>query len=216
MFESKTQINGDGWQCVDIEGKAFLWTPQGGTTSNRLIITAHGHRKTASMFRLKRGGINFYSVDGNSVNDPGLRNFYEGNAVPVETLNNGNQCYNYILTKYTNSERTTNHNELGESYNGVNALMNKTYGGFSEATLNGLPEFERNQAVRQNNFVKPSILTIRNLHFKSNVNLEWVLNNVGHRFGVIECLFCRNTLITAALSSISAARFPYSNDVPIT
>ncbi len=123
----KTEIATGYYECVDIAGRLYLWMPKKQKPS-RLIITAHGLRRTCHMFKIKRKmTLNFYSRDKNSVQDPGLRNFYEGRAVPAETIKQGGSCYNYILSKYTNSRRNTSHNKKGESYQGINNLMAEDY-----------------------------------------------------------------------------------------
>lgn len=217
MFESKTQIAQGDFSCVDISGRAYLWTPKKGPKPDRLIITAHGIRTTTTMFKIKQESIlKFYSNDKNSVQDPGLKKFFEGKAVPVETLRKGSNCYNYILTKYTNSARNASHNKNGETYNSIQTLMENDYvqqgmDGLAELIeLGGAMPSGVRAAMRSNamkNFkVKPAcILTIRNRRFKADINLEWMLGELqkkGHTFSVIDCLFCRNTAWTAFVGSL--------------
>ncbi len=231
MFESKTEIATGDFECKDIAGRLYLWTPKK-HKPKRLIITAHGHRKTCHMFKIKREVmLNFYSSDKNSVQDPGLRKFYEGKAKPVETLSQGGSCYNYILSKYTNSTRNNSHNNKGESYQTINGLMAEDYMKkgrelqvqITDAYLDkmiGPNRYEsmRKQALKYMKMKPAAILTIRNRRFKADVNLEWVLDVLhqkGYEFSRIDCLFCRNTLISAMIGSLPFGG-SYSDKVVVT
>jgi len=231
MFESKTEISGEGFECKDISGRLYLWTPTD-VKPTRLIITAHGYRRTCSTFQIKNDlTLNFYSEDKNSVEDPGLKKFYEGTAKPAETLKKGGSCYNYILSKYTNSARNTSHNKQNETYQGINKLMKEDYkasgntllatsqGAYADKVIGpGLHELNRKIAMKSIFLKKSAVLTVRHRRLRADVNLEWVLNELkkkGHNFSVIDCLFCRNTIWTAVVGSLPIGG-DYSDSVPVS
>lgn len=216
MFASKSQILNGGFDCDDISGRMYLWTPKG-INPDRLIISAHGIRRTTSSFVLRGDSvINFYSHDKYSVKDPGIKKFYEGFPKPVETLRRGDQCFNYILSKYTNSANNSRHNTMNESYDGIQKIITTNY---DEKRMNDLYTFvEMMRAVpagKQGDLFKSvmksfrmrpaSILTIRNRRLRADINLQWVLNELARKnyhFKTIDCLFCRNNLWTALVSEL--------------
>ncbi|WHI47502.1 putative adhesin [Microbulbifer sp. VAAF005] len=208
------------YQCVDLDGRAWLWTPRGMAT-NRLIITAHGLRRTNTSFKIEYNvNLHFYSRDKFSVNDPGLARFYSRGANSVEDLGINDPCFNYILTKYTSSA-TNRHNTNNETYTSVNAIMSHNNSDSRRRRIqnaNNIGMVAKANSIQS--FQPPSILTIRNRQFMAAVNLKWVLDTLerkGHHFNDIDCLFCRNTLWTGAVAVMSglSGGDKYSDDVAI-
>ncbi len=80
----------------------------------------------------------------------------------------------------------------------TNAYLNKKMGP-------GQYEVLRKATLSYMKMKLAAILTIRNRRLKADVNLEWVLDVLhqkGHKFSQIDCLFCRNTLITTMIGSL--------------
>ncbi|MCX2795062.1 hypothetical protein Q2E61_07880 [Microbulbifer thermotolerans] len=226
MFASKSQILNGGFDCVDVSGRMYLWTPKG-KSPDRLIINAHGIRRTTASFVLRGDAvINFYSHDRNSVRDPGIKRFYEGKTVPVETLRKGDQCFNYILAKYTNSSNNSRHNGEYESYDKIQEIMATDYikKGMDDLSTvidmgdkvpAGMRESLRKSAMNSMKLRPASILTIRNRRLRADINLEWGLNALaenGYHFKKIDCLFCRSTLWTSFVDMLSVGA-SYGDDV---
>ncbi|AWF81095.1 hypothetical protein BTJ40_09865 [Microbulbifer sp. A4B17] len=141
-------------------------------TTNRLIITAHGHRRTTSTFKIKYNvNLHFYSRDKFSVNDPGLGQFYTRGANSVEDWGLNDNCFNYILTKYTSSS-TNKHNTNNETYASINAVMNHNNSDNRRRRIQNANNIGMiAQANSIQSFQPPSILTIRNRQFMTGVNL---------------------------------------------
>ncbi|GLS25134.1 putative adhesin [Marinibactrum halimedae] len=222
FFKCKSQILTGNYNCVDIAGKMYLWTPKnlGGLGQpKRLIISAHGGRRTNFTFRITQNTtLNFYSNDGRSVTDPGIWKFYQQKhrATPQDTYTQGDRCYNYILSKYTNSRGKKNHNKGSESYDIIESLMKKDFQKDAQEVSNALvtmmgskntPEATKAILIRDNlkrlqdlNAMSAAcVLTIRNRRspFMASVNLKWVLDELesrGYDFNQVDCIFCRNSL----------------------
>lgn len=227
MFSSKSQISTGNYNCVDIAGHMYLWTPAVTLgTPRRLIISAHGLRRTTYSFQIQQNTtLNFYSADKYSVIDPILGRFYEKKhrAAPVDTLKRGDRCYNYILTKYTNSERNKSHNKKGETYNSIQDLMHRDFEG-EAMDLNahvhkipaGMPNLTKDVMGRiadYNRVATACVLTIRYRRFRTFVNLKWALKALekrGYIFEQVDCLFCRNNLWTGMLGRLG---YNYSQTV---
>lgn len=229
MFQSKSQIENGNFECIDLGGKAYLWTPPG-RHPKRLIITAHGIRATGSKFILNYDGVlNFYSDDKNSVEDPGLKKFYLGNATPKESIIRGRSCYNYSLSKYTNSALNSSHNKNNETYDSINDMVKHDYASEGAKALADLaklgaeiPDGTKTMWIKQamdTLSIEPScILTIRNRMPHGGVNLKWVIDTLqanGYQFDIIDCLFCRNTVMSSLISMLPVGG-DYSDAVPVT
>lgn len=231
MFENKSEINNKTYTCIDLEGIAYLWIPPKKRT-NRLLITAHGARLTGKKFLIQTDhDIHFYSRDRYSVADPGIDNFFKGKATPTESFKLGQRCYDYDLSKYTNSERNTSHNKSNETYGLINKLITEDYEADALSQLQTLsnasypPQVTADLVALLNKkmtFEPMSILTIRNRRTRLSTSLSQVLKTLernGYHYDDVDCLFCRNNTWTGIASTISSTfnmkRGRYTDSVPV-
>ena len=158
-------------------------------------------------------------------------NFFKGKATPTESFKLGQRCYDYNLSKYTNSDRNTSHNKVNETYASVNGLITEDYEANALSQLQALSESPYPPQVtadieailkKKLAFEPMSILTIRNRRARLSTSLSEVLNALerkGYRYETVDCLFCRNTIWTGIAGTISGKlnmkRGQFSDNVPV-
>lgn len=204
VFSSKSKMKSMGEQSGfvvhGLEHKMYLFYPKDGT--NHLIISAHGGHTltTTNKFNVPTDTIlRFYSEDKNSVLDPGFNKFYEKEAVPKEIISEGESCFDYVLTKYQGS-----HNKMGETYDSIAKTMNAVFKQRNALLADAAKAGAKGNTKAQDKMLNmaaanktPAVLTIRNRHFRSDVNLSFALEQVKKEYSgiqLIDCLFCRSTL----------------------
>ena len=170
----------------------FLCSGKEDEYAEQLVISAHGGiRKTRSpTFTIPYGVLQFYSDHGVVTDDFGLQNFAIGgkNGQKRDTLQFGDTCYNYDLSKYQGR-----HNKANETYESI--LKNQRY--VHELRMNQQYAISNVEGYRippgtaATNF---DVLTIRNRFFHKSMNLKRALDEVGriHQYQNIQCYFCRS------------------------
>jgi Putative adhesin Stv domain len=178
------------------------------TNSVDCIISAHGGFISESRTFTVPGKLElrFYSSHGASVIDPSISEFFRNQerAAPVETFTGGNQCPNYLLSKYQGAD----HNQMGEDYNMVNTAMtnrDKQRGKNFNALMrssdpdNPNTDLQKMYLEQLSNAPGASVLTIRNRwNVLMGVTLSDAVKAVRKAIptiGVIHCLFCRSYML---------------------
>jgi hypothetical protein len=174
----------------------YVLVPEGNV--DRLIITAHGGHALLSgtnKFTVPRGlTLKFYSDDTKSVIDPGFNQFYQYEAVPREVIDQGNSCYDYILTKYQGR-----HGSKDETYQSIARTIDGNVQGRRNYQLMAQrqPQNSSKYLAKSMSYPTPAVLTVRNRWFKGDATLSMALDaalSVARGIAVVECLFCRSTL----------------------
>jgi hypothetical protein len=177
-----------------LDHRMYLFVPLRGT--DRVVISAHGGReKNTKAFKVPSDVVlRFYSEDMNTVLDPGFNNFYGGEAAPKEICTEGDDCYDYTLSKY----QGTGNNKMGETYDSIAKCLNrvaKDKNTFLTLAKNQSTEQKKsallNAAAREK---LAAVLTIRNRVFRSDVSLSYALAQVKATVPsivIFDCLFCR-------------------------
>ncbi len=168
--------------------------------SKTCIISAHGGRekKNAGVFRVPADTVlRFYAEDTFCVLDPGFKEFYYKEAVPREILSEGDECFDYCLTKYQGR-----HNTQGESYSMIAQTIAKAFA----ARETGAAQLKKAMEKGASDKVKrtlanavavnktPAVVTVRNRQFKADLTLSQVIGlvkAVSPEMTVFDCSFCR-------------------------
>lgn len=169
--------------------------------SKTCIISAHGGRekKNASVFRVPADTVlRFYAEDTFCVLDPGFKNFYYKEAVPREVLSEGDECFDYCLTKYQGR-----HNSMGESYSVIAQTIAHAFAqrevaaaGLKQASASSKYTDKMKRTLANGVAINktPAVVTVRNRHFKADLTLSQVIGlvkAVSPEMTIFDCSFCR-------------------------
>ncbi|MFT5692335.1 MAG: hypothetical protein ACI92E_001667 [Oceanicoccus sp.] len=214
IFKSRSTMKNmgeqSGFTVYSLDHRMYLLMPRGG--ASQVVISAHGGRqRNTSTFKVPSDTIlRFYSDDLKITNDPGFKNFYQGEAAPKEVVSEGDNCYDYTLTKYQGS-----HNKQGETYGSIAKVVNETlqahgelmsaaaqiYDNFGSSigssSKSDYDRFRKRyssalQGAANNKMI--AALTIRNRTFHSHMSLNTAIElvkSVAPEIVLFDCLFCR-------------------------
>ncbi len=190
-----------GFSVFNLQDRLYLFKPH--DDSRICIISAHGGRETnnASTFRVPEDTIlRFYSEDTFSVLDPGFSNFYTKEAVPREVLSEGDECYDYCLSKYQGRHNSSQNNE---TYSSIAQTISNAFhsrelasGQLKQAIEKNAPDkVKRSLGNLVARHKTPSVVTIRNRVFKADLTLSQVIDMVkltSPEITLFDCSFCRS------------------------
>lgn len=190
-----------GLSIFNLSDRLYLFKPH--DDSRICIISAHGGRETrnASTFRVPKDTIlRFYSEDTFSVLDPGFSNFYTKEAVPREVLSEGDECFDYCLTKYQGRHNSKQDNE---TYSTIAQTISNAFKSREIAAADLKKAVEKNapDKVKRTlgNLVArhktPAVVTVRNRMFKADLTLSQVIEMVkltSPEITLFDCSFCRS------------------------
>ncbi len=140
--------------------------------------------------------MRFYSEDTFCVLDPGFKNVYYNEAVPREILSEGDECFDYCLSKYQGR-----HSSAGETYSLIAQTIARSFAAretsaaqLKKATEQGNDRAKRSlaRAVAANK--TPAVVTVRNRLFKADLPLTQVMGlvkEVSPDLTVFDCSCCR-------------------------
>lgn len=149
--------------------------------------------------------LRFYSSHGASVIDPSISEFFrsQDRATPVDACHAGDDCQNYLLSKYQGD-----HNEMGETYGMVNTVMTnrdkqrgKNFNALMRAGNPDSPNIDMQKMYLEQLSAAPgaSVLTIRNRrNVLMGVTLKDAVKAVRKAIPTIRvfhCLFCRSYML---------------------
>jgi hypothetical protein len=188
-----------GLTIFNVSDRLYLFKPHDDTRT--CIISAHGGRATrnASTFRVPPDTIlRFYAEDTFSVLDPGFSEFYTKEAVPREILSEGDECFDYCLTKYQGR-----HNSANETYSSIAQTISAAFKSreigeaqLKSAIAKNAPEKTKRAlgAVVARNKT-PAVVTVRNRTFRAELTLSEVIAMVktaAPEMTLFDCSFCRS------------------------
>lgn len=176
----------------------FLFLPK--KPPQKVIITSHGGHallsKTNKFTVPSDTVLQFYSDDTFSVIDPGFDNFFKKVAAPKEIITEGEQCFDYILTKYQGR-----HGNKSETYESIANLMEEAQQSIESAlgrAERSVTQGGKNAALTSAKaHTVPAVLTVRNRWGKPTVRLSIAIESIkaaAPTVQVFDCLFCRSTL----------------------
>lgn len=175
-------------------------------TSNaaECLISAHGgYRKGNLTFSVPYGvTISFYGPHGFILQDPGVKIMSQELAqFAVETKKQGEQCINYILSKYQGT-----HNTAGETYESISDTIEDFQNRFLQTqdkmrSMGNVNDLSKGQLSRYNmmsanlrSLNAMNVATIRNRWYSPDLTLEYVVKEVKKAVPSIthfHCSFCR-------------------------
>ncbi len=204
-FFGKSDINKladhAGLTVFNVNDRLYLFKPHGDSTT--CIISAHGGRatKNAGTFRLPADTIvRFYSEDTFSVLDPGFAEFYQNEAVPREILSEGDECFDYCLTKYQGRHNSAN---VNESYSLIAQTISRAFNSREIASSQLEKAVKANASDRIKKILgtavarnkTPAVVTIRNRILHTDLTLSKVIAMVktaAPEIVLFDCSFCRS------------------------
>lgn len=190
--------------AVEISSTMYLF--KSGTNASDCIISAHGGYVLENRaFKVPdRTTIHFYGDHGAALIDPGIGDFSKrlSKAKPRETLTAGQQCRNYLLTKYQGAHAGESGKEVLETYDMVSqSVQNRDKVRASRFTAalksNGVPQQKQMELLMED--WGGSVLTIRN---RWNVFMGVPLaeaiaavQKASPSIRVFHCSFCRSNML---------------------
>lgn len=183
------------------------------TNAYDCIISAHGGFMAENRsFTVPEGvKLYFYSPHGASLIDPGITDFY-GNmdiAEPVEVITGGQQCRNYLLSKYQGAHAGESGKEVVETYDTISKKVNvadlsrnKIFGQLMRSASLQSPNtkmIQINMEQLMGRMRGASVLTIRNRwNIVFGVPLSDALKAAKKAIPTLRefhCLFCRSSML---------------------
>lgn len=111
--------------ATEVGSKLYLF--KSGTNSRDCIISAHGGYVFENRaFTVPEGVyLHFYGEHGAALIDPNIGSFMRnvGDAVPVEVVEPGKTCRNYLLSKYQGAHAGASGSEVVETYDQIGAVV---------------------------------------------------------------------------------------------
>lgn len=205
-----------------------LYLFKSSTNSVDCIISAHGGFISESRtFTVPASTeLRFYSSHGASVIDPSIAQFFRAQerATPVETCHAGDDCKNYLLSKYQGD-----HNQMGETYGLVNTVMTnrdkqrgKNFNALMRAGNPDSPNVDMQKMYLEQltNAPGASVLTIRNRwNVLMGVTLKDAVKAVRKAIPTIRvfhCLFCRSYMLPDKVGNALGATIKPAEHVNFT
>lgn len=179
------------------------------TNSIDCLISAHGGFVSENRsFTVPQGGLKilFYGVHGAALQDPNITSFARkmSQAVPVEELVSGQNCRNYLLSKYQGAHAGESGTEVVETY----AQVSDTVSGrdrIRQAQFTKLANTQGPVSTQDKVFTDliqqwgGSILTIRNRwDVMMGVPLADAIKAARKEMPTLKnfhCIFCRSTML---------------------
>ena len=177
-----------------------LYIFESSLTTHRCMITAHGgYWMGTGKFTIPQGiTIYLYAPHGTVLSDPGIDFLTneKGNE-PIDILQGGSQCWNYILSKYQGR-----HGSQKETYQSIASHVKKNddiISGFNESINTALDKGNEVAANKMINYAIKNrgahVVTIRHRRFKADVNLKHVIDKVTAAYPDVtefHCSHCRS------------------------
>jgi hypothetical protein len=185
----------------------YLYLFKSKTNSTDCIISAHGGYMFENRDFTVPSGITlqFFSVHSSTLTDPGINAFQknQAQAIPVETIQGGAKCRNYLLSKYQGK-----HNKMDETYESIASGVTQqdtlrtmfgtklfkdasTTGGSPDKVEQMLKNIARNHGG--------SVLTVRNrFDVVFGIPLQDALKAAKKEMPTLRvfyCLFCRSNMV---------------------
>jgi len=183
------------------------------SNSKDCLISAHGgFMAENSSFTVPSGvTIQFYGVHGAALIDPNITDFariYSG-AQPVETLTGGQNCRNYLLSKYQGAHAGASGEDVVETYEQVAGTVSSRdmirKRQFESMTKEGQAQDTQQMVFEQlmNNW-GGSILTVRNRwNVLCGVPLKDAIKAARASMSSLKtfhCVFCRCTMLPGTIA----------------
>lgn len=184
----------------------YLYLFKSKTNSTDCIISAHGGYMSENRSFTVPSGITlqFFSVHSSTLTDPGINAFQknQAQAKPVETIQGGATCRNYLLSKYQGR-----HNEMDETYEKIatgvsnqdtlrSAFGNKLFNDASTTT--GSQDKVEQTLLNLARNHGGSVLTVRNrFDVVFGVPLQDAIKAAKKEMPTLRvfyCLFCRSNM----------------------
>lgn len=178
-----------------------LYLFESDTTSHRALITAHGgYWAGTKKFRVPEGvSVYFYTPHGTVLSDPGISFLKDGSKEPTRILKGGDECFNYILSKYQGrhgSQKET-YEAIAKSVKKGDEVINNYQKDINHAFDHGKDKMAvvmmRHAMANKNSHV----VTIRNRRLKSDINLKYVIDTVRASYPEVtefHCSHCRSNI----------------------
>ena len=128
---SEIQNYREKYDVVEVGKCAYLWTPPNHSLKSirRLIINSHGgyiFKNPRPTFTVPKDfNLNFFCQDKHILTAPKITEILKRRLkyIPVETIEGGSLCYDYVLQKSNSSKYTQRHKQLN-SYDSLNEFIN--------------------------------------------------------------------------------------------
>jgi hypothetical protein len=177
---------------IELGSNLYLFLAAIGEYRDALVISAHGGYDGGSgTFDPPAGSsLHFYVPHGSVQSDFGIGRFKNG--VPVfETLEKGQNCHNYALSKYQGRHGGTAGKpaETYESIEGNIAAIEDEIA--RQKKYQGRPGYRNDKVIHTFD-----VLTIRNRAFSGDVSLHKALKAAlaTHQYKDVHCFFCRSPM----------------------
>ena len=196
--------------AVDIGHSLYLFKSH--TNSVDCIISAHGGYVSANRSFTVPSGIKiiFYGPHGAALLDPTITSFLrnQGEAEPVEIFEGGDDCRNYLLSKYQGAHAGESGKEVVETYSQINqgvstrdkVRANKFDILMKSSTVKEPDAKRAKLAMEQIEHTRGgSVLTVRNRwHTFLGVPLKDAIGAARKAYPALRefhCLFCRSYML---------------------
>lgn len=176
------------------------------TNASDCMISAHGGYVSENRSFKVPGSttIHFYGDHGAALLDPQINDFARklSRADPIETVTGGNNCRNYLLTKYQGAHAGEGGKETVETYQQVASQVTTSDLVRSKKFQTLLKSTGRSQEITMESLMENwggSIVTIRNRwNVFLGVPLATVISEVKKHspaIRVFHCVFCRSYML---------------------
>ena len=190
--------------ATEISSSCYLF--KSSTNSKDCLISAHGGYVSENRsFKVPAGlTIIFYGPHGAALQDPGVYEFAKkaSSAKPEEIISGGQNCRNYLLTKYQGAHAGESGTEVVETYDQVaRAVSNRDYHRTEKfkKLLSASPDAQRAVYEDLSSDWGGSILTIRNRwNVFFGVPLQDAIKaalKAMPSLKIFHCIFCRSYML---------------------
>lgn len=187
-------------------GGGYFYLFKSSTNSSDCLISAHGgYVRENRMFKVPAGvKIVFYGQHGAALLDPGIHEIAKklAKARPVESFSAGQQCPNYLLSKYQGAHAGASGTEVVETYEQVaRAVQTRDFQRTSKfgSLISADPASQQQVLAELMADWGGSILTVRN---RWNVFLGMPLEEAVKAakkempsLSTFHCIFCRSYML---------------------